>query len=124
MNCRQALKISMRPLLFKTKGTKKMKICIDLEVLQSNHTKRGIGRYCTSLMKEILSAIEGHDIHILLNGQLENIADIKRIFQGYECVKSFEIWYAPLFAIGIENEKERKTKCGLDQKIHCNEHKA
>ena len=93
-----------------------MKICIDLEVLQSNHTKRGIGRYCTSLMKEILSAIEGHDIHILLNGQLENIADIKRIFQGYECVKSFEIWYAPLFAIGIENEKERRQNAALIKK--------
>lgn len=49
-----------------------MRIVVDLQGLQSNHSKlRGIGRYCSSLMRALVTYAPQHEFIIVLNRCLE-----------------------------------------------------
>lgn len=90
-----------------------MRIVIDFQAAQSIGSRnRGIGRYCNSLVKEIIRNRGSHDIIIVLNGLFsDSIESIQADFEGLLPQKNIIIWHtvASVSFNNTENDWRRKT---------------
>ncbi|MGB9732272.1 glycosyltransferase [Calditerrivibrio nitroreducens] len=81
----------------KGKGTKLMRIVIDLQGAQTENRFRGIGRYAMSITKAIIkNKDDGDEIILALNGLFpETIEPIRAEFDNMLPQENIKVWYAP-----------------------------
>lgn len=74
-----------------------MKIVFDLQGCQSLSRYRGIGNYSNSLAKATIQRANqaGHEVIILLNGNLDGLVDIKNSFAQLVDSKNILVWNCP-----------------------------
>ena len=73
-----------------------MRICIDVQGMQTGSRFRGIGRYVSGLVQGILRNKGEHEIFLLINGELKKSAfDIRKKFQNFLPDDHFIEWHAP-----------------------------
>ncbi|NIH15486.1 hypothetical protein [Serratia symbiotica] len=70
-----------------------MRIVIDMQGLQASNAKRGIGRYTSDLVKNLLDSKENNETFLLLNGMLsEIISSICNEFGRYMLKENIVVW--------------------------------
>ncbi|MET3152113.1 UNVERIFIED_ORG: glycosyltransferase involved in cell wall biosynthesis [Stenotrophomonas geniculata] len=74
-----------------------MRILLDLQGVQGESRRRGIGRYSLSLALAVARNRRGHDLHLLLNGAFpESIDQIRRAFEGVVTRANIHVFHVPL----------------------------
>lgn len=74
-----------------------MRILLDLQGVQGESRRRGIGRYSMSLALAVARATRGHELHILLNGAFpETIDQIREAFAGLVPRHHIHVLHVPL----------------------------
>lgn len=72
-----------------------MRVVIDMQGMQTGSAARGIGRYTSSLVQEILSSQRQHEYILVLNGLFaDSIARIRTQFDGIIDQKNIRVWNA------------------------------
>lgn len=88
-----------------------MRIVIDMQGLQASNAKRGIGRYTSDLIENMLALNIKHEVILLLNGMLPNSIDnIRRNFSRYLPTENIIVWsgVGPVNALDESNVQRRK----------------
>ena len=73
-----------------------MRICIDVQGMQTGSRFRGIGRWIQGLVQGMLRNKGEHEIFLIINGELKESAfDIRKKFQNLLPDDHFIEWYVP-----------------------------
>jgi glycosyltransferase involved in cell wall biosynthesis len=97
-----------------------MRICIDMQGIQTGSRNRGIGRYTRSLVKAVIRNRGSHEIFLLLNGLFpETIAPIIRDFSSLLRPEQIKIWEAigPTHAMDEANAWRRAAANHIRQEL-------
>ena len=90
-----------------------MRIIIDFQAAQSTGSRnRGIGRYSTSLVKEIIHNRGSHEIFIVLNGSFsDSIDSIREDFESLLPQDNIKVWHSltPVSFNNNENDWRREV---------------
>lgn len=97
-----------------------MRIVIDMQGMQASNSKRGIGRYISSFVKQlILQNKYGYEIILLLNGMLsDTISSVKDEFSNYIDSENIKVWYS-LSDVSFINTKD-KRRINVAEKLRSN----
>lgn len=88
-----------------------MRIVIDMQGLQASNAKRGIGRYTSDLIENMLKLNKKHEVILLLNGMLSDSVDsIRRDFGSYLPNENIIVWsgVGPVNALDESNVQRRE----------------
>lgn len=73
-----------------------MRIVVDMQGAQTESRKRGIGRYTRGFTEALLRNSSGHDIHLILNGLLQDGAiEVFSHFSGLIPASQIKVWNGP-----------------------------
>lgn len=71
-----------------------MHILIDIQGAQNGSKNRGIGRYTRAFTKKLCELSFGtHRVSLLVNGQFDNVDEIKREFAGFVHESDIHVWF-------------------------------
>lgn len=88
-----------------------MRILLDLQGVQGESRRRGIGRYSLSLALAVARTRRGHDVHLLLNGAFpESIDQIREAFSGLVLRASIHVFHVPLPVFERETGNETRRQ--------------
>jgi len=87
-----------------------MRIVIDMQGMQASNSKRGIGRYISSFVKQLIYQNNNEfEIILLLNGMFkESISIVKNEFSNYISPENLKVWYSLSSISYLHTEDKRR----------------